>query len=429
MVIPNVIVQLFSAFQEVFTAPTFRNVVFLFLGFVVCRNGLVSAALRAMGADQDKGFGKYHGIFSRAVWSCLMASQVLLGIIVASCLMQFAPLMLVVDDTLERRKGQEIRLLGWYYDAARSIGNVTNKSPGIRWLSIQILVAVPWSKRLWSLPFMTVPAPTKKTCIKLNIKHQSCVDITCVLMGVISRWHPNRTIFLMGDGAFAAVKLLERCNELGVIQITKGRLDMRLYDLPGEQPKGKRGPKRKKGKRQPSLKSRAENPSTIWEKIAVRWYGLELKVVEVITDTSLWHRSGLDPVEIKWVVVRYKVKGGKYKTICLISTDLHIDVTQMIENYVNRWNIETTFSELREYLGFEKQRKWSDKSINRMVPCLFGVYSLVVIIAMKLYPEELPNDNSSAWYKKENASFGDVLATVRMYICRVTRHCYQRPVP
>ena len=78
--------------------------------------------------------------------------------------------MLVVDDTLERRKGKRIGIKGWYRDATRSSGGRVTKAQGIRWLSIQVLVPVPWGGRLWSLPFMTVPAPSKKTCEKLGSK-------------------------------------------------------------------------------------------------------------------------------------------------------------------------------------------------------------------------------------------------------------------
>ncbi len=156
MTIPSVIVQLLAAFSETLTVPTFGNVLVLVCGVILSNKGTISAALRVMREDQDKGYGKYYRVMNRAVWSCLSLSRILLGLIVVTCLTPSMPLMLVVDDTLERRKGKKIGKKGWHRDPTHSSGSRVTKAQGIRWLSIQILVPVPWSKRRWSLPFMTV---------------------------------------------------------------------------------------------------------------------------------------------------------------------------------------------------------------------------------------------------------------------------------
>jgi hypothetical protein len=46
-----------------------------------------------------------------------------------------------------------------------------------------------------------------------------------------------------------------------------------------------------------------------------------------------------------------------------------------------RWRIETTFQEVREHLGVETQRQWSDLAILRTTPALLGLYSLVTVWA------------------------------------------------
>jgi hypothetical protein len=85
---------------------------------------------------------------------------------------------------------------------------------------------------------------------------------------------------------------------------------------------------------------------------------------------------------------------------------------EIIAWLLGRWNLEVTFEEVRAYLGFETQRQWSDKAIERTTPCLFGTFSLVVLMAKVLYPEELPIRQAS-WYQKEEATFSDALAAVR----------------
>jgi hypothetical protein len=71
--------------------------------------------------------------------------------------------------------------------------------------------------------------------------------------------------------------------------------------------------------------------------------------------------------------------------------------------FIVRWNIEVTFEELRAHLGFETQRQWSDKAIERTTPCLFGIFSLVVLMAKELHPDDLPIQQSS-WYPKQEAA-------------------------
>ena len=413
MVIPLSIVQLLTVFSEVFTVPTFQNVLVLVCGVLLSNKGTISAALRVMRKDQDKGFGKYYRVLNRSIWSCLGLSRILLGLIVMTCLAPSMPLMLVVDDTLERRKGKRIGIKGWFRDPTRSSGSRVTKTQGIRWLSMQILVPVPWGGRLWSLPFMTVPAPSKKTCEKLGIKHQSCVELTCILIGIIRRWYPKQEIYLIGDGAFTAVKLCLKCEELKIVHISRGRFDLQLYSRPKKQPKGKRGRKAKKGKRQPSLQARLNDVKTEWETMMVKWYGGEEKEVKIATGTALWHRSGFDPVEIRWIIVR--CGEGSIKPMSIISTDIGKGVQEIVESYVSRWNIEVTFEEMRAQLGFEQQKHWSEKAINRTTPCLFGMFSIIVLIGIKLYPKGLPT-RYSIWEDKEEASFGDVLGAIRMHV-------------
>src|SRR2546426_9236678 len=81
-----------------------------------------------------------------------------------------------------------------------------------------------------------------------------------------------------------------------------------------------------------------------------------------------------------------------------------------------RWSLETTFEEGRAHIGLETQRQWSDLAIERTTPLLFGLYSLVTLFGQALYPDgELPL-KQAAWYHKQAATFGDVLAVVRQHL-------------
>ena len=65
-----------------------------------------------------------------------------------------------------------------------------------------------------------------------------------------------------------------------------------------------------------------------------------------------------------------------------LRTDLDLDPVAILGSFVFRWRIETTFQEVREHLGVETQRQWSDLAILRTTPALLGLYSLVAIWRM-----------------------------------------------
>lgn len=407
------IIHLLAIFASAFTEPTFRNALVLLYGTILAPGRrTVTAALRAMGLGNSKHFTNYHRVLNRARWSPWLLSKLLLRLIMLLCLPAGAPLILVVDETLERRRGRKIKYKGWFRDPIRSTVKHVSKSLGIRWICLAILVPVPWSQRLWALPFMTIPALGPKTSAKLNKRHRTIVEWAMVMIDKVRRWQPEREVVLIGDGSYAAVALGHRCRRLSkpVTLVSRLRLDARLYDFPGPQPKGKRGPKPKKGARQPSLTNRLADPKTCWQELEIPWYGGQKKKIELVTEVCLWYRSGQNPLPIRWVLIRCPEES--FKAQAFFCTDISVSAKQIVLWFIARWNIEVTFEEVRAHLGFETQRQWSDKAIERTTPCLFGIFSLVVVMAKTLHPTTLPIRQTS-WYWKEEATFSDALAAVR----------------
>src|SRR4051794_5437883 len=83
-----------------------------------------------------------------------------------------------------------------------------------------------------------------------------------------------------------------------------------------------------------------------------------------------------------------------------MSTDLDISPEKMIALYIQRWNLEVTFEEVRELLGVETQRQWSDKAIARTTPILMGLYTMVCLICNRLQEESPIEVAQTAWYEK-----------------------------
>lgn len=416
------IIQLLSVFAIAFTAPTWKKTLVLLFGTILTPGRrTVTAALRAMGLADEERFEKYHRVLNRDRWSPWVVSQILLSLIIRLCLPAGAPLLLVVDETLERRWGPKIKYKGWFRDPVRSTANKVVKALGIRWIVLAIVVPVPWSERGWALPFMAIPALSPKTSAKLNKRHRTLVGWAEFMIQRVRRWQPEREIVLVGDGSYAAVILVQRCQRLKrpVKLVSRLRLDARLFDPPASQPKSKRGPKPKKGRRQPTLEARLTDPNTPWEELTLTWYSGVEKTVAFVTGTSLWHTPGLDPVPLRWVLVR--CPEDSFRPQAYFCSDPTVTAEQTLIWFIARWNIEVTFEEVRAHLGFETQRQWSDRAIERTTPCLLGVFSLVVLMAKTLHPEQLPT-RQATWYPKAEATFSDALATVRRDLWEYRNH-------
>lgn len=411
--LPVQIQEVMVAFAPFFTRPVWHHAQVLILGAILARGKrTVTSALRAVGLAQERHFTNYHRVLNRAVWHASFAAKVLLGRLVA-VLPRGVPLQILVDETMERRKGAKIRTKGVFRDAVRSSRKKVVHCYGLRWVAMMLLVPVPWSRRPWALPFFTVQAPSEKTCRKLGKPHKSVIDRVCLGLRLVQRWVPQRPLILVGDGAYAAFELIQFCRSLPnpVTLVARFRWNAALYDAPRAPIPGKRGRKPTKGKRQLSLKQRLSDTSTVWRSLRVKWYNGTIRDVLYFSGTSFWYTPGKAPVPIQWVVVRDPA--GEFEDTPLICTDLTTAAGQIIEWFVPRWNIEVTFEELRAHLGVETQRQWSERAIGRTTPCLFGLFSLVTLMAIQLIGEDPLPLAQTAWYHKEQATFSDVIALVR----------------
>ena len=75
--------------------------------------------------------------------------------------------------------------------------------------------------------------------------------------------------------------------------------------------------------------------------------------------------------------------------------------------------METTFQEVRQRLGFETQRHWSERAIRRTAPALLGLFSLITLLAHQHMAKGADAVRRTAWYEKSHPTFSDALALVR----------------
>ena len=146
------------------------------------------------------------------------------------------------------------------------------------------------------------------------------------------------------------------------------------------------------------------------------WYGEGERIVEVSTSTAVWRHSGMPAVPIRWVLVRDPL--GRFNPQALLCTDLAQDAARVLRWFVQRRQMEVTLREVRDHLGVETQRQWSDKAIARTTPCLLGLFSLVALLGRTLTPRTRQAAAGAAWYRKQQPTVSDTLAAVRRQIWR-----------
>lgn len=413
---PAKIMDIMQHFSPVFSERIWDWVQVLVVGAMLApRQRTVTAVLRVMGLSGERQYQNYHRVLNRARWSSLQVSRILLGLLVNTFVSADAPIIVAADETLERRRGKRIGAKGHFRDAVLSSETYSVASEGLRWVSMMLLVNVPWSKRVWALPFLTVLAPHEKTNRAHGKRHKTSIDWVGQMVAQVRRWLPQRRLILITDGGLIAVKLGLRCQHFSqpVTFISRLHLNIRLFDLPAA---SKRKNAALVGARQPNLDSRLHDPHTRWTRQTVTWYGGKRRLVEWVTGTALWHTPSLKtPLPIRWVLVRDPL--GKFKPAAFCCTDLNISAQQIIAYYVLRWNVEVTFQECRAHLGMNTQRQWNNLAIARTTPVILGLFSLVTLLTQHLSAASasLPI-RSTAWYTKSEATFVDALALVRRYL-------------
>ncbi len=414
--LPEAMILLLAPFAHLFSDRVWCHARLLVLGAVLAPSKrTVSSCLRVMGLAWERRFTTYHRVLNRARWSARQASKILLGLIVRALVPPLgATIVLGADDTVERRKGRRINAKGCYRDAVRSSRKHVVRGFGLKWVSMMVLVPLPWARRGWALPFLTVLGwPEGK---RQKRRHKTSVDWVRQMMKQVRRWLPERLLGLVVDGGFAAVALALACEESHVVMVARLRLDAALYHPPGPQPPGKRGPKPRTGQRQRRLQVWAARSDTPWQATEVDWYGGQRQQLWVFSRTALWSTPGWAPVAIRFVLVRDPE--GKLPDAAFFCTDPQATPEQILHGVVMRWSVEVTFEEARAHLGVETQRQWSDLAIARTTPVLLGLFALVTVLALRLSSDGRSPVEATAWYHKTEDTFVDCLAFVRRHLWR-----------
>jgi hypothetical protein len=375
----------------------------------------IAHLLRTLDALAPGHPSSYHRALSHRRWS----TRRLARRYIAAVLRRFAPrgpVVLAGDDTVTEHPGDAVYGKGCHRDPVRSTHSFTAFRWGHKWVVLALLAPVPLARRPWALPLMVaLYRPERKGVDGVTERaHKTPVDLRGQMLRILIRWSPDRRFVCCADGGYAAHERAE------VAAAHPGRLTFvskfyptaNLFEAPppiaGKRPAHR---PRKKGEKLPTPQEVvAATPPTALD---VSWYGGGRRDIEVVSDSGHWLKSGKGLVPVRWVFVHDVT--GTHRDDYFFSTDGAMVPQSIVETFTGRWSIETTFQEMRSYLGLETTRGWTETTVLRVVPCLFGLYSMVALV----YERLRSRGRSMArvdWVGKVETTFSDAITTVRRWL-------------
>ena len=409
-----------SIFSPCFTKPTLARFSLLVVASILTLGGrTVANVLRTVGLLARGDSSTYRRVFSARSWSPWRLSRALLGWVLTH-LVRPGPVHIVADDTVTEHPGDKVHGKGCHRDAVRSSKKYTAFRWGHKWLVLAVLVRLPLTNRYWALPVLVALLHTAKEDEEAKRRHKTPVEVLRQMILVLRRWVPKRDFVLSVDGAFASHETARGCiaESVKMTLVSRFFANAGLYELPPEPELNAKGKRKNKGR--PRVKgAKLDTPQETVDKtkkrleLCVEWYGGGQRRVEVVSGTGRWYKAGHGLVLVRWVYVHDLE--GTHRDEYFFSTDVEMTAKEIIETYVRRWNLETTFQEMRSCVGLETTRGRKRETIERSEPCLFGLYTVIVCL-YTLLPEKYRQCKGVQWEGKSGLTFSDAMIAVRRWL-------------
>lgn len=415
--LPLPVQSLFGSLAPVFRRPSFLRFALLLVATILTvGNHTVANVLRTAGLLAPGAPSSYHRFFSCRRWSSWALARRLISYIFDH-LVGAGPILLAADDTVDEHPGDHVYGKGCHRDAVRSSHSFTAFRWGHKWLVVAVLLPLPFTRRHWALPILIVLCHTDKADRAHGRRHHTPAQRLRQLLLLLRRWFPSRVFTGTADGGFASHDLAKVASQ------QQGHLDYvsrfhpkaALYEPPPVVPPGAKKPKGR-----PRVKgAKLDTPEQVVAKTVQRprctvaWYGGDTRTVALVSGTGHWYQAGQGLVAVRWVYVQDL--SGTHRDEYFFSTNVNSSPQEVVETYTKRWNLETTFQEMRSYLGLETTRGWKKETVLRVAPCLFGLYSVVVCLYL-LAPAKYRRAVGVQWTGKQDVTFSDAITTVRKWL-------------
>jgi DDE superfamily endonuclease len=407
--------DLVKALAAAFTRPTAeRFVVLLFAAILTTGCRTIINLLRTVNHLAPGHPSSYHRVFSKRRWSLWRLGRALAGYILARWL-PAGTVPLAGDDTVAEHRGKKVYGKACHRDAVRSTHSYTAYRWGHKWVVLALLVKFRFATRPWALPVLVALYHSEEWNQEHGRRHKTPCELLRQMLAVLLRWFPERRFCLTADGNFATHELaaFAQRHQQRLALVSKFYADANLYAPPpvvrGKKPSGR---PRGKGAKLPKPEE-VVTKTARQQKLNVAWYGGGRRDISVVSATGHWYKSGRGLVPVRWVYVRDRT--GTHRAEYFFTTDLDLTVQQIVERYTGRWNIETMFQEMRSYLKLEKTRGWTEKTVLRTAPCLFGLYAVIALWYGDL-PARWRRQQLVTYAGKRDVTFSDAITAVRRWL-------------
>jgi hypothetical protein len=410
--LPRPLRTVLDPLEPAFTRPTYPRFLLLALAAILTLGGrTVANLLRTLGALAPGHPTTYHRIFSRGRWS----PRALARCLARAVLTRFAPtgpIALAGDDTVTEHRGPHVYGKGCHRDPVRSTHSFTAYRWGHKWVVLAMLVRFPFATRPWALPLLVALYRPDEEDRAHTRRHKTPPQLLRQMLRVLLRWCPGRAFVCTADGNYATHEL----SELAARYPARLTFVSKFYpeaNLVAPPPPycGHYRP-RVKGEDLPAPAAVVRD-APARQTLEVAWYGGGRRRVEVVTGTGLWYKGGRPLVPVRWVFVHDLT--GTHRDEYFFTTDQAMSAAVVIETYTRRWNIETTFQEVRSYVGLGTTRGWTRATVLRTEPCLFGLYTVVAWLYAEL-PARFARVRVVDWAGKHDVTFSDAITAVRRWL-------------
>lgn len=431
-------------FSSIFTAPTFKNFVTLYCGWLLCSGRrTISRVIQVAGLNSEapRHHSVFYRFFSRAVWDPGKLGEVTLRLIL-KLHPENEPIILTVDDTLCRKSGAHIWGGGMHHDAllsnyGRGKSLVKFFSFGHNWVIVCACVQTPWNQNRWmAIPVAFRLYRSKKRCPKSQYRKRT--ELARESVASLNKLIPeDRRILLLGDTEYACREVVRGLPER-IVFVGPMNMDAALYAPPPPKQKG-RGRPRVKGKRLSSPKQLIAANKIPWESQEMLLYGKTVMVL-VKTQTCLWYTVA-GAKRVRMLVTRDP--SGRIEDRAYFSTDAEMTVQEIAQAFSLRWTQEEMHFNVKQHLGLEDpQNGWwrrpkgqrrdkripgpqphkerGEKAVTRTAPFMLTTYAIVILwyLSNGCAQDDVDRARKRApWYrKKAEPSFGDMLAGIRRQV-------------
>jgi DDE superfamily endonuclease len=411
MILPPDAIPLLAELAPAFTQPTYTRFVTLLLAAVLTSGRrTVANLLRTLGGLAPGHRTDYQRVLSRAPWSALDLGCALAGFLLRH-LVPDGTIVWVGDDTVDGHPGKEVYGKARHRDPVRSTRSHTAWRYGHKWVVLAVLVRFPFATRPWALPVLVDLYRSEEDDRRRQRPHRTPAQLMCRRLRVMLLRFPDRRFLFVGDAGYGTHEVARFCHRHRdrLALVSQLHPEANLFDPPP--PYKGQGRPPVKGPRRPKPRE-AVSAARRHKRLSVAWYGGGTRRVGTVSGDGHWYKSGDGTVPIRWVFVRDL--SGTHRDEYFFTTDPAMAVATIIAHDTSRWNIETTFQELRCHLGLETTRGWCRNTILRAAPCLFGLYSVVAVLYHAL-PEE-KRSGAVVWPGKATVTFSDAVTSVRRWL-------------